>query len=176
MRNAGFAALMLLVASGACSRSKPLTSNLNVENQVSVRAVNLYFESDELLLVPERREVALPENPAAAIPIVVRELFKGSANSGVPRLFPADTVVRAAYLLPEGTVLVDLGGTTLSAGWSTGSHQELMAVYSLVQTVTANFTEARRVRILVNGTPADTLAGHVWLEHSLLPAPKLVKP
>ncbi|MGZ8853635.1 MAG: GerMN domain-containing protein, partial [Thermoanaerobaculia bacterium] len=82
-------------------------------------------------------------------------------------------LLKGAYLLPEGTVLVDLGGPTLTNGWETGSHQELMAVYSLVQTMVANFPEARRVRILVNGAPAETLGGHVALARSLTPLPSL---
>jgi hypothetical protein len=112
------------------------------------------------------------------MPVVVRELMKGPALPTGPalRLFPADTVVRGTYLLPGGTVVVDLGGTTLSQGWGTGSHQELMAVYSLVQTLATNFADARRVRIVINGTPAETLAGHVSLSRSLIPQPGLVEP
>jgi len=74
------------------------------------------------------------------------------------------------------TVIVDLGGATLTAGWGTGSHQELMSLYSLVHTLTANFADARRVRVLINGTPAETLAGHISLTKSLEPFPGLVEP
>ena len=167
-------ALLLLAASG-CRKKTTLSSNLNVENKVAMRSVNLFFESPEMRLVPERRDVALPENPAGAIPVVMRELLKGSANSAVPRLLPADTELRGAYLLPDGTALVDLGGPTLTEGWPVGSHQELMAVYSVVQTLTANFAEAKRVRVLVNGSPAETLGGHIALSHSLTPAPALLR-
>jgi hypothetical protein len=65
---------------------------------------------------------------------------------------------------------VDLGGATLTQGWGTGSHEELMAVYSVVQTVMANFPEAKRVRILVNGEPAETLAGHINIQRALSPS------
>jgi hypothetical protein len=161
--------VLLLLAVSGCKKKAALTSNLNVENKVAMRSVNLFFESPEMQLVAERRDVALPENPAGAIPVVMRELLKGSANSAVPRLLPADTELRGAYLLPDGTALVDLGGPTLTEGWPVGSHQELMAVYSVVQTVTANFAEAKRVRLLVNGSPAETLGGHIALSHSLTP-------
>lgn len=174
MRRA-MAVVLLLAAAAACRQlKKPLSSNLNVENKVSMRTVRLYYESPDLLLVPESRDVALPENAAAAIPIVVREMLKGSASAAVPRLFPADAVLRAAYFLPEGNVIVDLGGPTLTNGWATGTHQELMAAESLVQTVVSNFPEARRVRILINGAPAETLGGHVSLARPLLPMPSMV--
>jgi hypothetical protein len=169
-------AVALLAMAGSCKKKSGPSANLNVENKVAVRTVRLYYESEQMMLVPEPRNVPLPENPAAAVPMVVRELMKGPATPAGLRLFPADTVVRAAYLLPEGTVIVDLGGQTLAQGWGTGSHQELMAAYSLVQSVTANFQEARRVRILLNGTPAETLGGHVSLARSLAPMPALIDP
>jgi spore germination protein GerM len=164
-----------VAALAACHRAAPpLTRNLNVENKVAMRSVSLYYESPDLLLAPEPRSLPLPENPAGALDLVVRELLKGSVNAGVPRLFPDDAVLRGAYLLPDGTALIDLGGPTLSQGWNTGSHQELMALYSLVQTVTANFPEAKQVRVLVNGEPAETLAGHISLTDALRPNAALV--
>src|SRR5215472_514761 len=108
--------------------------------------------------------------------VVVREVFKGPTNPAFVRAFPADTVVRGTFLLPDGTAFVDLGGATLTQGWSAGSHEELMAVYSLVQTITSNFPEAKKVRILVNGAPAETLAGHVALERPLVPSGAFLDP
>lgn len=177
MKRFAVAALALMLLAGGCKDKKNDTAaNINAANKVSVRPVQLYFESPGMLLAPETRNIALPESAAAAMPVVVRELMKGPARPPLGRLFPADTVVRGAYLLPGGTAIVDLGGPTLSQGWGTGSHDELMSVYSLVQSLTANFPEARRVRILVNGTPAETLGGHVSLARSLTPLPGLVEP
>ena len=172
MKRAPLALALIVVV--ACGRNQPLSQNLNIENKVAVRTVTLFYESPDMMLAPERRSVALPENPAGALSIVIRELFKGSANAAVPRLFPPDTVVRGAYLLPDGTAFVDLGGPTLSQGWGAGSHEELMAIYSVVQTVTTNFPEAKRVRLLVNGEPSETLAGHVSLARALTPMTPLV--
>jgi len=169
-------ALALLAVAGACRKKETTAANLNAQNKVAMRSVQLFYESPQMLLVGEPRNIALPESSAAALPIVVRELMKGPATPAGLRIFPQDTVVRGTYLLPGGTVIVDLGGTTLTQGWGTGSHQELMAVYSLAQTVSANFTEGRRVRVLVNGSPTETLAGHVSLLKSVEPMPVLVDP
>lgn len=171
MRRTAVVIVLIAVIAGCGRKKPPLTTNLNVENKVEVRPVSLYFESPDMLLVAEHRNVPLPENPAGAVPMVVRELLKGSANPATPRLFPADIVLRGAYLLPDGTVFVDLGGQTLTDGWNTGTHQELMAIQSLVQTMTANFQQAHRVRILINGAPAETLGGHVSLSRSFGVAP-----
>ncbi len=179
MKQAVVAVLLMAVAVSGC-RKKPsvAAANLNAANKVAVRMVRLYYETPQMLLAAEPRNIALPESAAAAMPTVVRELMKGPAvaTGRSLRLFPEDTVVRGAYLLPGGTVVVDLGGTTLTQGWGTGSHHELMAAYSLVQTLATNFPEARRVRIVINGTPAETLAGHVSLSRSLSPQTALVEP
>jgi hypothetical protein len=173
VRRAVVLSLAILTIAGGCKK-KGLTPNLNVENKVEVRPVTLFYEGPDMLLVRETRNVALPENPAGALSKVAGELLKGSSNAGVPRIFPRDTVVRATFLLPDGTAFVDLGGPTLAQGWGTGSHEELMAVYSVVQTVTTNFPEAKRVRILINDEPAETLAGHVNLSRALLPSANYV--
>ena len=168
-------ATFFVLALAACGKDEqPLAPNLNAENRVATRSVDLFYESPAKLLVAEQRSVALPENPAAALPVVMNELLKGSANTSVPRLLPEDTVIRGAYLLPDGTAVVDLGGPTLTEGWSTGTHQELMAIQSVVQTIVANFPDARRVRLLLNGTPSDTLGGHIWLGQPFVPNASVV--
>lgn len=177
MRRGVVLLLAALVVAGACRRKNETAAvNPNAANRVAMRAVRLFYESPQMLLRAEPRNVALPENAAGAIPIVMRELMKGPAAPPSHRLWPEDVVVRGAYLLPEGTVVVDLGGATLTEGWQTGSHRELMAVYSVVQTVIANFPAARRVRLLVNGTPSETLAGHVTMARAYQPVPALVEP
>jgi spore germination protein GerM len=170
VRRAAVLSVALLALAGAC-RKKPasLTPNLAVENKVAVRPVTLFFESGDMLLGRARRNLPLPQNPAGALSVVMRELVK---SSGV---FPRDSEVRATFLLPDGTAFVDLGGPTLTQGWGTGSHEELMAVYSIVSTVTTNFPEVKRVRILVNGEPAETLAGHISLRRALVPMPSLLQ-
>jgi|GEM_PF-443614 len=167
-------ALVLLAAT--CKKKPPVTTNLAAQNQVAPRVVRLYFESAAMLLVSEQRNVQVPQNSAGALPAVVRELTKGATNPAFARVLPADTVIRGAYLLPDGTAFIDLGGTTLTQGWSAGSHEELMAIYSIVETVMANFAEVKKVRVLVNGMPAETLAGHIALDKPLTPMPSLLDP
>ncbi len=169
-------AALLLTGPTACRKSSQPVTRAAVSNKVSVRTVTLYFESPDMLLSSERRDLPVPENPAGALSVIVRELLKGSANASIPRIFPADTVVRGAFLLPDGSAFVDLGGPTLTQGWGTGSHEELLAIDSLVQTIVTNVGEAKRVRILVNGEPAETLAGHISLARAMTPIPWLLSP
>ena len=176
IERAAVIAVMVVAAAAGCRRSTPGPSRAIVSNKVSVRTVILYFEADDMLLSSERRDLPVPENPAGALSVIVRELFKGSANASIPRIFPSDTVVRGAFLLPDGNAFVDLGGPTLTQGWGTGSHEEILAIDSIVQTVVSNIPEAKRVRILINGEPAETLAGHISLAGAMVPVPSLLSP
>jgi spore germination protein GerM len=166
--------LALAMLAGGCKKKQTSAEILNAQNQVAPRVVKLYFESAAMLLTSEERSVQVPQNPAGAIPVVVRELLKGATNPAFARSIPADTIVRGAYLLPDGTAFIDLGGPTVTQGWPAGSHEELMAVFSIVQTVTANFPEVKKVRVLVNGSQAETLAGHIALDRPLTPIASLV--
>jgi hypothetical protein len=175
------AAILLALAAlapwvSSCRRSVGGPASLPTSNVVVRRPVTIYFQSTDMLLAAETRTISLPANDAAAIGPVVGELLKGSANPRMGRSLPADTVLRGAFLLPEGTAIVDLGGPTLVQGWSTGSHEELLAVYSIVQTVAGNFATVKRVRILVNDEPAETLAGHISLDRPLRPNSSLLAP
>jgi hypothetical protein len=167
--------LAMLLAAAGCRKQSEVPVNANEANRVSTRVAYFYFESPRMMLIRETRSLDLPESASAALPLVLRELMKGPTGEGL-RLWPEDTLLRGAFLLTGGTVVVDLGGETLTEGWHVGTHHELMAAYSLVQTVIANFDEARQVRILVNGSPAETLAGHVSTARSLRTLPALVDP
>ncbi|HEV2720328.1 MAG TPA: hypothetical protein VG323_09955, partial [Thermoanaerobaculia bacterium] len=71
------AVVLLALALAACkTKQTQLSSNLAAENKVAVRPVTLYYQGVDMLLGAEQRNVALPENPAAAMPVVVRELIK----------------------------------------------------------------------------------------------------
>lgn len=163
-----------LVLAGCRSEKKTVENAIALANKVSSRTITLFFESPEGL-VPEQRTLPLPESDAAALSLVAKELLKGSANESIPRPLPEDSVIRAAYLLPEGLAVVDVGGPTLASGWNTGSHGEMIAIYSLVQTIVSNFPSVQRVRILVNGQPEQTLAGHIEIDRSLRPLQALLR-
>jgi hypothetical protein len=61
-------------------------------------------------------------------------------------------------------VVLDLA---VDASLSFGSAEELSIVATLVDTVLQNVANTRRVRILVNGEPVESLGGHVDLTRPL---------
>ena len=72
MRRLAFLLVPIVAFATDCSKKpKPLTTNLQLENKVALRTIRLYFESPQMLLAAETRDVQLPENPAAALPAVM---------------------------------------------------------------------------------------------------------
>lgn len=173
-----FAALVLVaLALAGCRSRSTVTAATKKSDRVTNREVRLFYESPQRTLVPERRTLPLPEDDTAAFAPTLRELAKGPRVPSIVRLLPPDTVVRAAFLLPDGNAVIDLGGATLTNGWNTGSDVEMMAIDSILLTAQENFSSVRRVRLLVNGQVVDTLGGHIRLDRPisrplLAPGPK----
>ncbi|HET9399757.1 MAG TPA: GerMN domain-containing protein [Candidatus Acidoferrales bacterium] len=78
------------------------------------------------------------------------------------RTLPADSSLLAFYILPDGTAIADFSDAT-SAGIPSGIQSEELAIDSIVQTLHAGIPQIRRVKILLHGQEADTLAGHLDL-------------
>jgi hypothetical protein len=78
------------------------------------------------------------------------------------RTLPADTQLLAFYILPDGTAIADFSDT-LTSETPSGILSEQVAVDSIAQTLANNVNALRRLKILIHGQEADTLAGHVDL-------------
>ena len=81
---------------------------------------------------------------------------------------PAETRVIDSFVTPGGVAYVDLSKEA-SEKHPGGSRNELLSVYSVVNSLTSNFPAVKRVQILVEDRQVATLAGHVDLTHPLAP-------
>ena len=128
--------------------------------------VTLFFPgAEEVRLQPEERDIAKPAGAGAFLHALFTELQRGPTRPGLVGAIPAKLQLRTAFLLPEGEVVLDLA---VDASLSFGSAEELAIIASLVNTTLQNVADTNRVRILVNGEPAETLGGHVDLSRPLL--------
>jgi len=78
------------------------------------------------------------------------------------RTLPAEASLLAFYIQPDGTAIADFSDE-LASGMPSGILSEQLAVQSIAQTLGANMTGIRQLKILVHGQEAETLAGHVDL-------------
>lgn len=144
--------------------------------------VTLFDPADDgVTLAPVLQQI--PASPSATdhARTVVETAIERGARPDVG-LWPAGTVLRAYLAGADGEILVDLTGLpggTLGGG----STAERLAIGSLVSAIAANVPGATRVRLLVDGHAAATLAAHVDARtgfaadrQALRPAPPLTPP
>jgi hypothetical protein len=51
----------------------------------------------------------------------------------------------------------------------------MMTVYSIVNSLALNFPQIKRVQILIDGKPIESIAGHLSLKQPIPPKPDLIK-
>ncbi|HTY21306.1 MAG TPA: GerMN domain-containing protein [Geobacteraceae bacterium] len=129
--------------------------------------VTLFFASpDGGALVREGREIDACGEPSECIEDVLDELINGPLGNLTPTL-PSTTTVRDVRIEGE-KLLIDLGDEIVK-GLPGGSNSEMLAVYSIVDTVAINFPRIKLVRFTINGKTVETLNGHLDLSEPLQP-------
>ena len=85
-----------------------------------------------------------------------------------------DVRLRELYLDASGTAYVDLASVQQKE-IRVSARDELMALYAVVNTLLQNIEEIKRVRVLLDGREAQTLAGHIDLSRAFSKRMDLVK-
>ena len=139
--------------------------------------ITLYFPSaTEDRLIAETREIVDTARPAERGTQVLVELMAGPKDKDALPAVPEGTTLRQLWIAKSGVAWADFS-EELATGQKGGSSDELLAVYSIVDSLTANVPQIKRVGLLVAGKERDTLAGHVDIrrplpgETKLAPAP-----
>jgi spore germination protein GerM len=155
----------VVVGDGNEPVAAPKAPEAEAERKISVR---LYFEAaDRAGLLPEERVVPLAGNLARQLRTVAEELVRGSSTGLLPTL-PPETKVREVFVSKRGVAYLDFS-SEVGKGVAGGSKSELLAVYSIVNSVVANFPAVKKVQILVDDKAVPTLAGHVDVSRPLAP-------
>ena len=135
--------------------------------QAGTLLTTLFFASpDGEGLMREGREVDACDDLAECIETVTDELINGPLGDLAPTL-PPGTVVRAVRLDVDKAV-IDLS-KEFEKGLPAGSSAEIVAVYSIVNTVAVNFPQIKNVAFLIEGKGVETLRGHLDLRQPLVP-------
>ena len=94
---------------------------------------------------------------------IIDAVMAGPGSEALAPTWPEDTGVNAFFISDDKKAYVDLKlSKSMTAQMDTQA--ELMAVYSLVNSLTVNIPEIKMVKILINGKEARSLAGHIDLE------------
>ena len=152
-------------AGGGPGGLPPPTSDPVATPPETVRVTVYFLGNEDGLLHPEQRDIPKPSGPGPYLKALFAELAHGPTEAGHSPVLPAKMQLRNAFLLPDGIAVVDLA---MDSGLSFGADEELTIVAAVVDTVLQNVADTTRVRILVNGEPAETLGGHVDVTQPLV--------
>lgn len=135
-----------------------------------IHATLFYVSDDGSELVPVSREVPYGATPAEQARRIAEAQVQ-TPPEGTISAIPAGTSVRGLYITSHGDAYLDLSKEIVT-GHSGGSLDEALAIYAIVDALTANLADVTAVQILIDGKQVDTLVGHLDLRH---PLPKSLK-
>ncbi|MGH9798563.1 MAG: GerMN domain-containing protein, partial [Candidatus Polarisedimenticolia bacterium] len=136
-------------AAGEEAASPSFTSDQNR------REVTLFFqEKDAEYLAPERRKIFLTASPADQAKQIIGELIQGPRGADLLPTIPKDTRLRGLYLDRAGTAYVDMSGE-FASGHPGGTAEEIATLFSLVNSLTYNLPEIKRVHLMIDGEERD---------------------
>jgi spore germination protein GerM len=151
---------------------KPLSERGSI--LVERKEVVLYFsDSEGEYLVGEKREILKKSVVNEEAKEAILELIKGPKGKLISTL-PPRTKLLTLQISDEGLAKVNFS-PALSKDHPGGSSAEMMTVYSIVNSLSLNFPQIKKVQILIDGKPIETIVGHLSLGQPVTPKPDLIK-
>jgi spore germination protein GerM len=141
---------------------------------VEKKEVVLYFsDSEGEYLVGEKREISKKNEVRDEAKEAILELIEGPKGKLVPTL-PPRTKLLTLQINDAGLAKVNFS-PALSKDHPGGSSGEMMTIYSIVNSLSLNFPQIKKVQILIDGKPVETITGHLSLKQPVSPKPDLIK-
>ncbi len=164
---AGLTGYLLYVNSSGEDRPSSFMDHIrNVTPLQSKKPVFLYFsEKEGRTLTSEERMIPFSEDPSIFAKSILEALIEGPRRDLI-RTIPEGVVVNAVFISPDNIAYVDLS-KAVQENHPGGAGAELTTIYSIVNSLTLNIPEIRKVKLLAAGREILTLAGHVSLEAPL---------
>jgi Sporulation and spore germination len=165
----------LISLNGLHNRIQKLSENQNSEEQarrellappistptdVKVKT-KIFWAAAPDRTAPVEVELTLSADPVQRARQVLNALIEEPPSPEL-RTLPADATLLAFYILPDGTAIADFSDA-LALETPSGIMSEELTVDSIARTLENNVANVRRLKILIHGQEADTLAGHLDL-------------
>jgi spore germination protein GerM len=149
--------------SGASRNVIPYEGPPRVTEKNTSLKIKLLFSSDEqAYLVLEERKIMTSAKLADQCFDVVVELIKGPANEHLIATLPKDTKLKSLFIADDGGAYIDFSNE-LVVNHIGGVEEEMLTVYSIINTIMINFPTIKKVQILVDEKQRDTLSGHLYI-------------
>lgn len=129
----------------------------------STEQVTLFVAYDDVgVLRAQAARIPLPSDRQQRAEELLRALVALYLEKSSSHPLGAGSDIRSVYLIDPGLAVIDLNAAFADSHRS-GVLSEELTVASLIQTLSTNIPGILRVKILVEGKPRETLAGHADL-------------
>ena len=123
--------------------------------------MRLLFPGPEGKLHSEERQLLPVDTAENAIRQLLEALLEGPQSESLHQLFESEAVSVDVLLTQSSQIFVNLVSSELSSPPPMGTHQEILTVFALVNSIVLNFPEIRGIVLLWNGEQNSTFAGHI---------------
>jgi germination protein M len=136
------------------------------ENSMEIK---LYFLDQEgNTLVPEKRFISKYGSITDQMKLTLLELIRGPQTELVPTV-PQNIDIREVFIDEKQCLYIDFSRSIIQ-NHSGGTTGEQITIASIVNTMAQTFPkQVRKVRILIDGKEARTIAGHVDISKPIFP-------
>lgn len=125
--------------------------------------VTFYVAYDDAgVLRPRTARIPLPAGRQQRAQELLRALLNIYLDQSTPHRLASGAELRDVYLVDPGLAIMDVSAA-FADGHRSGILVEELTLASLIQSLAANVPGITRVKILVDGKPRETLAGHADL-------------
>ena len=155
---------LLLVAAMFCT---PVGARVVPASAAEKQIAHLYFaDAKRPFLVTETRVVMNTDDAVTLGRHLIAMLVDGPDDGTNLPTLPERTTLRSFFLLGNGTAVVDFSAA-LRENHPGSCRMEQLSLFSIVNSLVLNIPEVVRVKILIDGEEATTLAGHLTLDAPL---------
>jgi hypothetical protein len=148
-----------VVAPVVAKDTRPLTPPVAGPTE---RVTLFVAHDDDGTLRAESAQIPMPSGRQQRAEELLRALLSLYLDKSSPHVLGAGSDIRSVFLVDPGVAVIDLNGAFADTHRS-GVLVEDLTVASLIHTISANTPGILRVKILVDGSERDTLAGHADL-------------
>lgn len=133
----------------------------------SQKEAYIYFtDKNNSALIAENNLVNFNTNTRKYAQNLISFLIQGPSSDDLMSPIPQGTRLLSLYIQDNNTAVLDFSDE-IRENHPGGSQSEILTIYSIVNTLTLNINEIKKVKILINGNEAETLVGHIALKFPL---------
>ncbi len=160
-----FFIVIMLIAMGGRSFAANSAQNHDIPAKEDLFEGFIYYaDSQKTFLTSIKRRFASTLDSHGLGLEIINALIQGPGVSHLEPTWPKEVQVNSFFITDDKKAYVDLNITPQMVTHM-DTRAELLAIYSLVNSLTVNIPKIKMVKILIQGKDALTLAGHIDLEY-----------